>query len=260
MADPEQPSRRDAADLAAYVDGRLEGARLARFEARVAAEPSLAAAVELQGVALRAIDLAVAETVAPAGLRQRVDAERRAHAGNGRPTTNRRFGRLRPAGLGAGLAAAAAAVVVALVFLGGGGLTVEDAAALAAKPPTEAVTQDPRTPQLLREDVEGVRFPDYAAKFGWRAVGERSDVVDGRDVRTVFYEKDGKRIAYSIVAGDPLDRPDGDRVSREGVAFTVFYDDGVTWERQGHTCVLTGADADTLAELGAWKGKGAVQF
>jgi hypothetical protein len=36
----------------------------------------------------------------------------------------------------------------------------------------------------------------------------------------------------------------------------------VTWRRQGHTCVLsgTGVDRDTLLELAAWKGQGAVSF
>ena len=36
----------------------------------------------------------------------------------------------------------------------------------------------------------------------------------------------------------------------------------VTWERGGHTCVLSaeGVPADELLELAGWKGKGAVPF
>jgi hypothetical protein len=36
----------------------------------------------------------------------------------------------------------------------------------------------------------------------------------------------------------------------------------VTWVRDGHTCVLSGvgAEAATLLDLAAWKGKGAVRF
>lgn len=249
----------DDRDLAAYADGRLEGRRLAAFEARLRDEPALADALERQRVALRAIDAAVAETVAPAGLRDRIDQERRAAAQAGRPRPNRRFA-LRPAGLSVGFAAAAA-VVFALVFFGGaGGPAVEDAVALASRPPTEAVTPDPRVPQLLREDVEGVRFPNYLKKFGWRAVGERTDEIDGRRVRTVFYERRGTRIAYSIFAGEALDEPDGRTVTAEGTRIRVFEDDAVTWRRGDHTCVLSGADARTLAELAGWKGKGAVGF
>ena len=248
----------DDRDLAAYVDGRLEGRRLERFEARLREEPALADAVERQRIALRAIDSAVGATVAPAGLRQRVEADRRAAANAGRPKPNRRFG-LRPV---AGLAmAAAAAVVFAFVFLGGAGApTVDDALALATRPAQEATTPDPEVPQLLVEDVEGVQFPNYLKKFGWRAVGERTDEVDGRDVRTVFYEKDGERIAYSIFAGEPLDEPDGDVTDAEGTTITTFDDEAVTWLREGHTCVLSGTDEGTLVELAGWKGKGAVDF
>jgi hypothetical protein len=36
----------------------------------------------------------------------------------------------------------------------------------------------------------------------------------------------------------------------------------VAWERQGHTCVLTGTGltGSELAALAGWKGKGAVRF
>ena len=51
-----------------------------------------------------------------------------------------------------------------------------------------------------------MRFPSYEQ---WRATGERTDVIDGRvDVRTVFYERDGREIAYAIVAGPALSPED----------------------------------------------------
>ena len=44
-------------------------------------------------------------------------------------------------------------------------------------------------------------------------MGTRTDEIGGRKTRTVFYEKDGKRIAYTIVDGDPLSTP-GERRPR----------------------------------------------
>ena len=250
-------------DITAYVDGRLEGRRLRRFEERLAAEPALAVEVERQRRAVRAIDAAAVEVVAPAGLRATVAQLEREHAKGSDPDLSRRRSdrgqTLFRFGWAAGLAAAAAAAVF-VVVLGGGGPAVDDALALASKPPEGRVVPSVRTPQLLREEIEGVAFPNYRAKFGWRAVGERTDDVEGREVRTVFYEKDGERIAYSIFAGDALDEPRGRTETAEGTEITVFEDEAVTWERDDHTCVLSGADEETLVELAGWKGKGNVPF
>ena len=68
-----------------------------------------------------------------------------------------------------------------------------------------AATVTPTGGPLLKVQVEGTRFPDYEEKFGWRAVGQREDEVDGRLVRTVDYRKGGDQVSYSIVAGDALD-------------------------------------------------------
>ena len=74
----------------------------------------------------------------------------------------------------------------------------------------------PADSKLLDESVGDVAFPNYAAKFGWKAVGTRTDEINGRKTRTVFYEKDGKRIAYTIVDGKALDAAGrrGDRHAR----------------------------------------------
>ena len=45
-----------------------------------------------------------------------------------------------------------------------------------------------------------VAFPDLA-RFGWRAIGARSDDVAGRAAVTVYYARDGQQLRYTIVAG-----------------------------------------------------------
>ena len=67
-------SPEEQADLAALADGRLDPARRAAVEARLAAEPELAAALlERQRVAVAAIARAVEETSAPLALRARIE-------------------------------------------------------------------------------------------------------------------------------------------------------------------------------------------
>jgi hypothetical protein len=84
-------------------------------------------------------------------------------------------------------------------------------------------------------------------------------------MRTVFYERGGKRIAYTIVAGEQLEWPDVEPTVRDGVELRPFDEEGrevVTWLRGGQTCVLSGEAVSeaTLLELAAWKGMGAVKF
>jgi anti-sigma factor RsiW len=250
----------ELADLARLADGTLPPDRRAEVEARVAASPQLASLVERQGIALAGLR-ATADTGAPARLRSHV--ERRA-AGR-----TARTGR-RPMVLGGALAGAAVvALALALVLPGGlsGGPSVADAAALAERPPTQpAPAGVPSTPQLLRAEADGVPFPNYAAKFGWTPVGARRDETGGRGATTVYYEKHGRRVAYTIVAGDALDRPaDARSTRRGGVEYRRFRDDGrtvVTWEREGHTCVLSGeaVPPGELLALADWRGKGAIRF
>ena len=152
-----------------------------------------------------------------------------------------------------------------VVAFSGGPATVEVLAA-ATRPPVAAVQLDPGQPRLLRDEVDGVRFPNYEGKFGWEAENARTDDVGGRATRTVFYRREGRRIAYTIVAGDQLAWPPGaDRTEIQGTELRVFDDRGraaVTWRRKGHTCVLsaTNVPREQLLELAAWKGQGAVEF
>jgi anti-sigma factor RsiW len=251
----------ELADLARLADGTLPADRRAEVEARVAASPQLSRIVERQAAALEALR-GTADTGAPARLRAEIDRRR----GAGRAAGG---GRRRVAIRGAIAATAAAALALGLVLPGAlqGGPSVADAAALAQKPPSQAApTGIPGTPQLLRASVDGVPFPNYAAKFGWKPAGARQDDPSGRRATTVYYEKGARRIAYTIVSGDALDPPSGARVTRRGgVEYRTFRDDGravVTWKRNGHTCVLSGTVVrpEELVTLADWRGKGAIPF
>jgi hypothetical protein len=243
------------AELTALADGTLRGRRRARLLAEVGNSPELAERYDKQRravAALRSVD-----ERAPAWLRARVEPERRRR--------RRPFSLPLAGGLAAG---AAFAVVLALVLPGGaGGPTVVEAAELAALPSAApAPGPDSAQPKLLTARAAGLAFPSWAKEFGWRATGRRVDELDGRRAVTVFYEKDGRRIGYTILSGDPIDPPDeARRAVREGTVLHGLTSDGrvvVTWLRGDVTCVLsgTGVKADSLLDLAAWKGKGAVRF
>ena len=256
------PTDEQLAELAQLADGTLPPERRGDVEARVSASPELARMLAQQTAALDAIRH-TADVGAPARLRAEVDRRR----GAARPA--RRPGH-RLAGLRVPIAVAAVALLALALVLPGalkGGPSVADAAALAQKPPTRpAPAAVPGTPQLLKAAVDGVPFPNYAAKFGWKPAGARQDNVSGRDATTVYYSKGGRTIAYTIVAGDALDRPDGARTTtRDGVTYDTLRSGGrtlVTWKRGGNTCVLssTAVRSAELIALADWRGKGAIPF
>jgi hypothetical protein len=165
--------------------------------------------------------------------------------------------------IGGALAAAAAAVVLLLALPGGtpGTPTVVEAANLGARDATSpAPAVDPRRPGLLQMSLGGVAYPNWAGRYGWRAVGARRDRLDGRVAVTVFYANHaGRRLAYTIVGGAPLRLPSGRDLERDGLALRALPAGSrhvVTWRRGGHTCVLSasGVATDTLARLAAWSG------
>jgi anti-sigma factor RsiW len=264
---PPELSPEDEADLVAFVDGRLDDEGRARVEARAAKDPGYKAALVRQQVGRDAVTSAAEATGAPLALKTRVEelgAGRGRRKADKRSTVRTRLGGMRwPA---AGLAAGAIAATLAVVMVIGGGPGIEDVAAAADRPPRAAVAPVPATAKLLKERVADVRFPNYAGKFGWKAVGTRMDEIEGRATRTVFYEKDGRRIAYTVVSGAALDQPDAaDKATVEGTVIRALRAEGrevVTWRRRGHTCVLSSTDVPRkeLLALAGWKGKGEVAF
>ncbi len=171
--------------------------------------------------------------------------------------------------LGGALAAAAAAALVAVLAIPSGSddLTVVEAARLSTLDATQAsVPVDPANPKLLEAEVEGVPFPNLHEAFAWREAGKRSDELDGRRSVTVYYQRGGDRIGYTILSGAAVDPPDGARRTlQNGVELSTAEVGGeaiVTWLRGGRTCVVSGrgVSAKDLREVASWRGDGAVPF
>ena len=130
----------------------------------------------------------------------------------------------------------------------------------------QSVAVDPANKTLLKAEVDGVPFPNLHHEFTWHQAGKRSDELDGRRMVTVFYERPGDRVGYTIISGEAIDPPAGARPSLEnGVELSTTTADGkpiVTWLREGRTCVISGkgVSAKDLREVTSWKGDGAVPF
>ena len=212
------------------------------------------------------IAAAVAETMAPLALRERIEADRSRAGGRGRAKGSRGLlGKLVPAG---GLVAAA---VVALVLVLGGSSapSVLATASLATRGPVlPAPAEDGSNEAVLKASMEGVPFPYWGESFQWKAVGARDDKIEDRSAKTVYYENPkGVRAAYTILGGDTIDAPSGaSEKDMNGVKLFITTDKGrriVTWTRDGHTCVLSApvsVPESKLLQLAAWNGKGGVPF
>jgi hypothetical protein len=188
------------------------------------------------------IAAAVSDVYAPQSLREAIEREReRAAVRAGAPFWRRRR-------LGLALAGAATALVVAVIALQAGETSTEPTLAkVTATARLDATKPAPRsvggTPPNLDARVDNLVFPDWQAKFGWRAVGRRDDTLSGRTVTTVVYRNpDGARLRYAVVSGDELAaEPPGRPVTRDGKTYHVASAGGrtvVTWTQQGHTCVI----------------------
>src|SRR4051794_5584628 len=237
---------------------------------------------------------AVAETSAPLALRERIERDRE----RARPATRRR--RLGPAGSLAALAAAAAAAVgispggpagraprrrrlglagslaavaaaaAAAVVISLGGTSEPGVLAtvqLAGKGPVlPAPKHDAAHPARLRAQIDGLPFPDWNAKFEWRASGARRDKIEGRDATTVYYVgATGARLAYTILGGPAIEPPGGARTVRlRGTPYHLVNRGSqriVVWQRAGHTCVMSAPVAvpeQRLLDLAAWDAGGAL--
>ena len=246
MTEPRRLSKRDQAQLVQLADGMLTGPARARAEARMRAVPDGERLVERQRRVARALGAGE-----PRPVRAPAPASR----------ARELVPRLLPAG-----AIAAMLILLVLFMPGGERSTVEQAADLAQQSATRPAPA--ASGAVLRAEVEGVRFPEWGAEFGWHETGMRNDVLDGRRTTTVFYEHTGHRLAYTIVSGPALERPDGARVvRRDGLEIAYYRDPGhgghdvAVFERNGRTCVIAGhvRKLDTLLKLAAWKGGGSVR-
>ena len=252
-ADHTTPTARELAELAALADGTLEPSRRASVEARIAASPQLRALYERERRVVAALHQARAGDRAPAHLRRRIEAARPSRAA----ATRRRFAY--GGGVAGALAAAALALVLILPSGTPGAPSVSDAAALATRGATQpAPAPDPARPHAqLRANVGEVYFPNWTTSLGWRAIGARTDTLGGRRAVTVFYEWQGRRIAYTIVAAPPLAKPAAHRTSLGRTQLWTLTAGGrpvVAWRESGDTCVLSGSgvSAAELQKLAAW--------
>ena len=175
---------------------------------------------------------------------------------------------LRPAVAAASVVGALVVVLVVALFVDGPGESrVVQAAKLSLTPSTEATPHtDEQQPALLRRSFAGVTFPAWSEKFGWHADGARSDELDGRETATVFYRHTHHRIGYTVISGRAIEPPeDAETLNAGGLElhrFRLGFQDVVTFERNGRTCVLSGDvhDPDTLVKLASWRGDGSVDF
>jgi hypothetical protein len=153
------------------------------------------------------------------------------------------------------------------------GATVTKVAAAAAALPTEpAPKPDEDLPGVLDRAVDTVAFPDFK-RFGWRAVGARTDDVSGRGAVTVYYARGGRQLRYTIVSGTgdvvaakgTTDEPVtyGRRTMRsvDGIAGTTT----LVLERGGRTVVLTASGSDqtlrrTMLRLASYRAGGRLAF
>ena len=195
---------RDLADLSALADGSLDPRRRAVSRRGSPASLELSTLLARERHVVQSVRSVGATVRAPPALRARIAAER-----PGRRTASRRR-----VGYGAALAAALAAVVLALVLVLPGGTpgapSVSQAASLATLGPAAgAPAHDSTAPYELATRLGGLYFPDWGSRFGWHAVGQRTDRINGRLATTVYYSWRGHVIAYTIVAAPALRTPVG---------------------------------------------------
>jgi hypothetical protein len=190
------------------------------------------------------------DVAAPESLHRQVESLVAAHQERRAPrrASRRVFFPVALAGAGAALVAVVAVVVAVGLSGGGSAPTVSfgQAAAPTLRPATLPAPPESRAHRAqLAVAVDGVPFPYWGERFGWRSTGSRTDRVDGRSITTVFYaDSSGRRIGYAILAGTPVPRVAAGVVARHaGVPYRLLAENGaavVTWLRDGHLCILSG--------------------
>ncbi len=243
-------------DLASLADGSLAREHREPLLERVRESPELQDALAEQR---RVVELmAAVEVSAPASLHHQVER-----------TLARRPRRSVFAMPRVGFAAAAMAVVVvgavlAIALSGGSrtGVSVQQAAAVTLGRATMVAPGESDAHRAeLSASVDGVSFPYWQDRFGWRSAGAREDRLAGRAVTTVFYTNpEGLRIGYAIVSGGAPATHGGTVVWRGATPYRVTAHDGatvITWQRAGHLCIVAGrgVGAQTLLDLASWTGE-----
>ncbi len=199
---------------------------------------------------IRAVDVQAPPRLHQA-VREMTDAHRQSARGLMRS-------RLKPTLAAMAVAAAAGA---AIALLSGGAtrsLSVSEASALTLRAPTMAAPKE--SGEHLDAAVEGIPFPYWGERFGWRSAGARTDKLAGREVTTVFYTgPHAVRIGYSIVGGTPAPSTSSGTVNwRDGVSYRLLKENGaqaVVWRRDGRLCILSGRNVSsaTLLALASWE-------
>ncbi len=86
-------------------------------------------------------------------------------------------------------------------------------------------------------------FADFATRAHWVPSGSREDQLEGRTISTVFWDRAGRRVAYSSVSGDPVGAPGRRTAHRPPRGAARSVDAGgrtaVTWNENGHTAVIS---------------------
>lgn len=227
------------------------------MERAVASSPQLQADLATERRALQAIRGAAAER-APTPLRARLELARD-------PDPRLRLPPFLTATAATAAVAVAAFVAALVVAIGGptGAPTVAAAAGLGARTPVAVAGATPNDHGVLPGvSAAGISFPDWGRNFGFEAVGVRRDQLSGRLATTVFYARGDQQIAYTIMSGPPV--PAGASLHEsvwDGIRIGSFLSHGrvvVTWLRNGHTCVLSGAGTPSalLARLASYRAGG----
>jgi hypothetical protein len=250
MAEEEEqhPSPKQLAELSALADGSIDPTRRHAVEQWIARSPHLRALYERERASVELLGLAAAER-APTQLRWRLEGQRPHVAA---------WPRWNPAY--AVLAGALAAAIAAVAFGTPGSPSVSQAAQLALRGPSApAPAVDPSDPRIkLIRRLQGLYFPNWSGKLGWRPAGVRSDLLGGREAVTVYYQRRGMTVAYTIVAAPALEQPPTPVMHLGAFALQTFNLSGrsvVTWRRAGHTCVISASGVPTrvLERLADWQ-------
>jgi hypothetical protein len=243
-------------DLASLADGSLAPEHRGQLLELVRESPELQDALAEQR---RVIELMGAvDVAAPASLHSQVErtiARRRRRSAFAIP---------RVGFAAATMTVVVVAVAVAIGLTGGSstGLSVQQAAAVTLGRATMGAPAESDVHRAeLSASVDGVSFPYWQDRFGWRSAGAREDRLAGRAVTTVFYANaEGLRIGYAIVSGSAPATHGGKVVWRGATPYRVTTHDGatvITWERGGHLCIVAGrgVGAQTLLDLAGWTGE-----